>query len=171
MILAFSRLVAGGLLLLLPLLLPAVAAAGSAVALFALHAPGLYLLELGGSGNGDSGAYGVELFVAGNADQDLLVDGVDAWEPRINQLKHETYEDEDAWATMLDGQLGFLMDVIDYSGAPVTDGMRTRRDDLQGEWAERQAEMRQLTELYIEPINAWARQQQLGHIVNPVGSD
>jgi hypothetical protein len=30
---------------------------------------------------------------------------------QITQLRHETYEDEDAWPTMLDGQLRYLMDV------------------------------------------------------------
>ena len=100
-----------------------------------------------------------------------LIDGIDAWEPQINQLKHETYEDEDAWATMLDGQLGFLMDSIDRSGAPVTDGMRIRLDDLQADWGQRQAEMRQLTEKYIDPINAWAQQNNVGHVVRPDGEN
>jgi len=115
--------------------------------------------------------------MAGNSDAELqelgsaAISGIDAWEPLINQLKHETYEDEDAWPSMLDGQLGFLMDVIDGSGAPVTAGMRARLQDLQAEWAERQNELRELTDQYIEPINRWANARRVEHVVNPLGSD
>ena len=59
------------------------------------------------------------------------------WEALINQPKHQTYEDEDAWETMLAGQLRYLMDVIDRSGAPVTDGAMTRLADLRAEWSNR----------------------------------
>jgi len=119
---------------------------------------------------------GTRELLAANSDPALhelgraVIEGIDAWEPRINQLQHETYEDEDAWATMLDGQLGFLMDVIDSSGAPVTDGMRTRLADLMAEWGARQAELREITRSSIDPINAWARQHQIGHIDTPIGS-
>ena len=54
------------------------------------------------------------------------VSEIGVWEARITQLKHETYEDEDAWETMLAGQLRFLMDVIDRTAAPVTEGAKTR---------------------------------------------
>ena len=35
---------------------------------------------------------------------------------------------------MLDGQLRYLMDVIDGTGPPVTDGAMTRLPDLTAEW-------------------------------------
>ena len=99
------------------------------------------------------------------------VAGIDAWEERITQLKHETYEDEDAWATMLDGQLRYLMDVIDSSGAPVTEGMRIRQADLVQQWLALKAEMRGITASYVEPINAWARERREPHVVRPVGAE
>ena len=34
------------------------------------------------------------------------------WDVNIIQVLHETYEDEDAWKTMLAGQMRYLMDVI-----------------------------------------------------------
>jgi len=73
--------------------------------------------------------------------------------------------------TLIDVQLGFLMDSIDDSGAPVTDGARARLDDLQADWAARRAELRGITEQYIEPINRWASAQRLDHVFNPLGSD
>ncbi len=90
---------------------------------------------------------------------------IDNWEQQITQLKHETYEDEDAWATMLDGQLRYLMDVIDESGAPVTDGARTRLTDLSESWRRRQLELRDITDNFIAPINRWAASEELGHVV------
>jgi len=98
---------------------------------------------------------------------DAAIADIDAWEQRITQLKHETYEDEDAWATMLDGQLRYLMDVIDASGAPVTDGAKTRQTDLSNEWRQRQLELEDTTENYIRPINRWASRMELGHVVQP----
>ena len=114
-----------------------------------------------------AGDESAELQELGNA----AIGGIDAWEKQINQLKHETYEDEDAWATMLDGQLGFLMDVIDTSGAPVTDGARTRLNDLMAQWTGRQNELQGITDRYIEPINQWANQHQVGHIIIPLESN
>jgi hypothetical protein len=93
--------------------------------------------------------------------------GIDAWEEKITQLKHETYEDEDAWATMFDGQVRYLMDTIDYSGAPVTEGMRIRQADLVKLWDELEAELRGITKKYIEPINDWAHQRREPHVVRP----
>jgi len=96
------------------------------------------------------------------------VSGITAWEAKINQRKHETYEDEDAWETMIDGQLRYLMDVIDSSGAPVTDGAKTRLEDLRGQWIKLQSDLRGITDSYIVPINRWASSQQISHVVSPL---
>jgi hypothetical protein len=104
-----------------------------------------------------------ELHTMGEA----AVTEIGAWEARITQLKHETYEDEDAWETMLAGQLRFLMDVIDRTGAPVTDGAMTRLADLKAEWQTRQGELRRISEERIGPINSWAKQQGVAHVRVP----
>ena len=54
------------------------------------------------------------------------IEKINAWDGKIIQVLHQTYEDEDAWETMLAGQLRYLMDVIDYTGAPVTGGALLR---------------------------------------------
>jgi photosystem II stability/assembly factor-like uncharacterized protein len=95
--------------------------------------------------------------------------GIGAWEEKITQLKFETYEDEDAWATMFDGQVRYLMDTIDASGAPVTEGMRIRQSDLMQLWDELESELRSITEQYIEPINSWAYERREPHVLLPVG--
>ena len=94
--------------------------------------------------------------------------GINAWEEKITQLKFETYEDEDAWATMFDGQVRYLMDTIDESGAPVTEGMRIRQSDLVQLWDELEFELRGITEQYIEPINRWAYERREPHVLRPV---
>ncbi|MEM9314755.1 MAG: glycosyl hydrolase [Pseudomonadota bacterium] len=92
---------------------------------------------------------------------------IDTWEAKITQLKFQTYEDEDAWATMFDGQARYLMDTIDESGAPVTEGMRLRQSDLVAQWQTLEHELQRVTETYIEPINRWAREQSEPHIALP----
>lgn len=92
---------------------------------------------------------------------------IDAWEARITQLKHQTYEDEDAWETMLDGQLRFLLDVIDGTGAPVTDGAMTRLSDLKAEWQIRLEELSEISDQHLRPINTWARQHGIDYVRVP----
>ena len=70
-------------------------------------------------------------------------------------------------ATMLDGQLRYLMDTIDKSGAPVTEGMRVRQADLVQHWQELQAELQGITKSFFEPINDWARERREPHVVRP----
>jgi hypothetical protein len=101
-----------------------------------------------------------ELHEAGAA----AIEKIAAWDGQIIQVLHQTYEDEDAWETMLAGQLRYLMDVIDETGAPVTGGAMLRLQHLQAEWAERQAELNTIQTSYIDVINEWARDNGVPHI-------
>ncbi len=94
------------------------------------------------------------------------IEKITAWDGRIIQVLHQTYEDEDAWETMLVGQLRYLMDVIDYTGAPVTGGALLRLADLKAEWAQRQAEMQLIRSEYIDVINQWAQKQGVPHVTS-----
>ncbi len=94
---------------------------------------------------------------------------INAWDEQINQPLHETYEDEDAWETMLDGQIRYLLDVIDASGAPVTGGQLERLADVKAEWGQRQTELADINRNLIAPINAWAADNQLPFVA-PVGN-
>jgi len=92
------------------------------------------------------------------------IDEIHAWESAITQLKHKTYEDEDAWETMLAGQLRYLLNVIDNTGPPVTDGAMIRLQALKSEWATRQAELDSIASEHIAPINAWAKAHKVDHV-------
>ena len=95
------------------------------------------------------------------------VEKITAWDGKINQVLHQTYEDEDAWETMLAGQLRFLLDVIDNTGAPVTEGTLLRLADLKAEWSERQAELQTIKTGYIDIINDWAHRENIPHVASP----
>jgi len=86
------------------------------------------------------------------------------WDALLIQPLHQTYEDEDAWETMLVGQLRYLMDVIDGTGAPVTGGALLRLENLKAGWADRRAELASIRTEYIDVINAWAREKGVPHI-------
>ena len=96
-------------------------------------------------------------------------DAIGEWEQRITQLKHKTYEDEDAWETMLAGQLRYLFGVIDDTGPPVTAGAMTRMNDLRSEWTLRRSEMQLIATDLIQPINDWAKANQVTHVQMPDG--
>jgi hypothetical protein len=100
---------------------------------------------------------------AGTAAIELITD----WDGKIIQVLHQTGEDEDAWETMLAGQFRFLMDVIDETGAPVTEGALERLDSLKAEWSQRLAELQTIKTEYIDGINKWAQQQGVPHVASP----
>jgi len=103
------------------------------------------------------------LQATGNA----AIEKIKAWDAEIIQVRHQTYEDEDAWETMLAGQLRYLMDVIDETGAPVTGGALLRLEDLKAEWAGWQAELQAIKTTYIDVINEWARGQGIPYVNSP----
>jgi hypothetical protein len=96
------------------------------------------------------------------------IEALTAWDRRINQHLHETAEDEDAWETMLAGQVRYLMDVIESTGAPVTGGQLERLADLKSEWATRRAELASITNERLEPINERASQRGMKHVTLPM---
>ena len=89
---------------------------------------------------------------------------MEAWDHQIIQPLHETYEDEDAWETMLAGQIRYLLEVIDSTGAPVTDGAISRLADLKSDWATLESLLGEIRSNHIDPINAWARENSVPHI-------
>jgi hypothetical protein len=92
---------------------------------------------------------------------------IEAWDAEINQVLHQTYEDEDAWETKLAGQIRFLLDVIDRTGAPVTEGALQRLADLESEWQLRKSELQNIRTNDIEAINQWARDKGVPHVSTP----
>ena len=104
-----------------------------------------------------------ELQQAGQA----AVDAITAWDHLLNQPLHETYEDEDAWETMLAGQVRYLLDVIDSTGAPITGGQLERLADLQAEWQQRRGELQAITDQHLAPLNNWARDRGVEHVAVP----
>ena len=95
---------------------------------------------------------------------EAMVNGLFAtWYPVHKEL-HQTLEDEDAWETKLAGQIRFLMDVINGTGAPVTEGALQRLEDLKGEWQTRKAEMNDIRKNYIDAINQWSAEQGIPYV-------
>jgi len=98
------------------------------------------------------------------ASGESALNAIDHWDHQIIQPLHQTLEDEDAWETMLAGQIRFVLDVIDFTGAPVTEGALSRLADLQSEWAALVAQRNSIRRDHIDPINEWARQNSVPHV-------
>jgi photosystem II stability/assembly factor-like uncharacterized protein len=92
------------------------------------------------------------------------IEAIDAWDHELIQPLHETYEDEDAWETRLAGQIRYLLDVIDSTGAPVTEGALLRLADLKTQWAGLEARLNGIRTNHIDPINEWARRNDVPHV-------
>lgn len=93
---------------------------------------------------------------------------INRWEPQITELRHETFEDEDAWVMQLDGQLRHLLDVVKEGGAPVTGGARERLEDLERLWARLRQELKGIAAEYLTPLNDRARAQRLPYVDSPL---
>lgn len=104
---------------------------------------------------------------------ELITLGTDAinrigeWEKLITQVYFQVLEDEDAWPSMLEVQVKHVVDVMDGAGAPVANGALQRLEDVKAEWAERKAELSNITSNNIAPINEWATRNNISHVVLP----
>ena len=66
---------------------------------------------------------------------------------------------------MLAGQIRHLLDVIDKTGAPVTEGALLRLADLKATWVGLEAQLLEIRSGKIDPINRWARDRGVPHVV------
>jgi len=96
------------------------------------------------------------------------ITAIDDWEAGITELRHETFEDEDAWVMKLDGQLRHLLDIVGGGGAPVTGGAVERHADLNAQWSQHKASLLQIGVEELQAVNAWARQQSVPHVQIPL---
>ena len=95
---------------------------------------------------------------------DAALGAIEAWDHQVIQPLHQTLEDEDAWETMLAGQVRFLLDVIASTGAPVTQGALDRLADLSSQCEALEQEKVQILEQQVAPINNWARDNNIPHV-------
>ncbi|MDH3351596.1 MAG: glycosyl hydrolase, partial [Gammaproteobacteria bacterium] len=83
------------------------------------------------------------------------IERLTAWEREVLQVDFETYEDEDNLPGKLVKQVRHLLDVMDDAGPPVAAGAKERQGDLEAQWADLQAELRQISASDIAAVNNW----------------
>ncbi len=96
------------------------------------------------------------------------IDRLTAWENEVTQTQYGTYEDEDSMPPMLDVHVRHVLDVLDEAGAPVAAGSLQRLDDLKTQWADRKAELADITATDIAAVNDWARSNGAPHATPPL---
>ena len=69
---------------------------------------------------------------------------------------------------MLDVHIRHVLDVVDEAGAPVAAGSLLRLYDLKSQWAERKAELADITATDIATVNDWASTNGVPHAAPPV---
>ncbi|MBT6329758.1 MAG: glycosyl hydrolase, partial [Kordiimonadaceae bacterium] len=95
------------------------------------------------------------------------IDQIGEWEKQITQVYFQVLEDEDAWPSMLEVQVKHVVDVMDSAGAPVANGALQRLADLKVQWTDRKAELSAINSSLIEPIESWAKENNLRYVVSP----
>ena len=84
------------------------------------------------------------------------IDRITTWENTVTQTQYGTYEDEDSMPPMLDVHVRHVLDVMDAAGAPVAAGTLLRLEDMKTQWAERKAELVDISESDVATVNEWA---------------
>jgi hypothetical protein len=84
------------------------------------------------------------------------IDRITTWENTVTQTQYGTYEDEDSMPPMLDVHVRHVLDVMDAAGAPVAAGTLLRLEDMKTQWAERKAELIDISESDVATVNEWA---------------
>jgi photosystem II stability/assembly factor-like uncharacterized protein len=95
------------------------------------------------------------------------IDRLTVWENQVTQTQYVTLEDEDSMPPMLDVHVRHVLDVIDRAGAPVSAGSLQRLDDLKVQWAEREAELLEISSTDIATVNDWAEENGVSHATPP----
>ncbi len=73
-----------------------------------------------------------------------LADKLTEWEEKIIQRKSKTFQDVINFPNRFNAHLIALMDSVDGDGAPVTQGVRDRDEDLRAQWQELESEVVEL---------------------------
>ncbi len=97
----------------------------------------------------------------------VAIDQINEWEKEITQVYFQVLEDEDAWPSKLETQVKHVIDVMDGAGAPVAEGALQRLEDLKIQWRDRKAELTDITNNNIVPINNWANSNNVKHVISP----
>ena len=87
-----------------------------------------------------------------------------AWEASVTQLNFDTYEDEDSWPTLIDGQVRALLGIVDRSGPPISPGALQRKADLERQWAGHRQQLERILDGQVRAVNARARDGNLEQV-------
>ena len=90
-----------------------------------------------------------------------------AWEGPLVQVKQETFQDVINFPNRLNAQYLFLLDAIDASDPPLTQGARTRHANLEAQWAEHELALGRILALDVAAFNALVAEQQVPAVVVP----
>jgi hypothetical protein len=71
----------------------------------------------------------------------------------------------------LNAQYLFLLDAVDLSDPPVTAGVRQRFADLEAEWRELEAEMRQILEVRLPAFNLLFEENRIPAVIVPADGE
>ncbi len=111
------------------------------------------------------GRDGVEqLAVVGNA----LVSKIEIWEKPLVQAEQKTFQDVINFPNRLNAQYLFLLDVVDSSDPPITDGALRRFEDLETEWQNHEGEMLEILDLDVPSFNRMFEELRVPAVIVPV---
>ncbi len=96
---------------------------------------------------------------------------IDSLEASLVQSKTKTFQDVINFENQLDGKLKHVLDVIDEAVPPVTQGQKSRANDLIKEWVVQKAAVNRILQEEVKELNMLIQKNQVPFIsTEPTGS-
>ncbi|MEP7268726.1 MAG: glycosyl hydrolase [Saprospiraceae bacterium] len=89
---------------------------------------------------------------------------IDSIESKLVQSKIKTFQDVVNFESQLDGKLKHILDVIDESSPPLTQGQKVRANDLIKEWVEQKKAVNKILNEDVKDLNQLIQQNQVPFI-------
>lgn len=90
-----------------------------------------------------------------------LIKKMEEWEEPLVQKRQETFQDVINFHNRLNAHFIFLLNAIDSADPPLTDGAKTRFQELADRWAEHKSELGTILSVDVPAFNALVTQQAI----------
>jgi len=94
-----------------------------------------------------------------------LTDKLTTWLDSVIQSKQKTFQDVINFSNKLNAQFLHIYGMIDSSNPPITEGTKTRVNDLQEEWQERKKVMQTILNEDVEAFNAIFKENNIPAVI------
>ena len=96
-----------------------------------------------------------------------LIEKIDSWEGKLVESRTKSIQDVINWPGQLNAEFFVLKNKLDSHDPRVTEGVRSRLEDLEAQWAKHRHAMKQLLDEEVAAYNRLYQEQQIPALIVP----